>query len=145
MAGWPLLKTQRANMKLLAVLMLVVALPALAESKIVCTVQTEEPIALQMINGWGATDVNASPGTYYKDVTGVVRLSGMIWKFTGPSQGFVTVLPVGYRPSKPEWFTVASQGGTADVVVFATGEVQVFEDFGYFTWVSLSGITFRAN
>lgn len=135
--------------RIIAALLMALALPVMAESKIVCKVETEAPTLMHplMLNGWGGAEIHGNGGAkFYKDVNGLVILSGMVYKFNGPSAGdIVAVLPVGYRPLKNEWFKMASQHGDADVVVFATGEVQVFAEFGYFTWVSLSGMSFRAQ
>ena len=143
--------------RIVAALFLALSLPVLAESKIVCKVETEPTTLMHpiMVNGWGGAEIHGNGGAkFYKDVNGLVILSGMVYKFSGrqstdptiaPSQDVVAVLPVGYRPLKNEWFKVASQVGEAYVVVFSSGEVQVFVEFGYFTWVSLSGVSFRAQ
>lgn len=106
-------------------------------------------------SGWRAALLHNSPGKFYKDETGRVHLSGLIWKFgeVNPQGESVMVLPVGYRPSNPEWFMVFSQHGSAPVVVFESGVIQVFAQSSpisqyndmQFTMVSMSGISFLAT
>lgn len=130
---------------LLLALAFLMPLPVLSASTITCTVQNEAPMPLTMASGWGATTFAGSDGKFYKDVNGVVRLEGMMYKFTGPAVGEIAfVLPVGYRPAAPQWFIADSQYGKASLIVHPSGEVQIVVDYGYFTWVSLASISFRA-
>lgn len=144
-------------MRLFLGAMCLVATLANAESKIVCSVETEAPILMdpQMLEGWRGRDVHNSPAKFYKDVNGAVHLSGFIWKFdtVAPQGEVVFVLPQGYRPTTPEWFYVFSQHGMTPVVVFESGAVQVFAQSGpisdvnprLFALVSLSGVSFKAQ
>jgi hypothetical protein len=138
-------------MKAILFALLLIAPSALADSRLVCVL--EQPIAAATTNGWGGTQVLAD-ATFYKDCNGIVHIEGVLWKFTGyPSHVTQTVaydeiafvLPVGYRPANGQWFSSVSATGGARVSVLPSGEVVVTTSFNYFGWVSLAGMTFRAQ
>lgn len=116
-----------------------------------------QPLSSPM-NGWGLVGLNGADGAAYAEAQGMVHLRGLVYRFNGPANGEPAfVLPPGYRPMVPEYFTVAAYAsspagpdfgpprfGTALVVVYPDGLVTIDWSFGYFAWVSLSGITFRS-
>lgn len=79
--------------------------------------------------------------TYYKDVFGFVRLSGVIKSGTVGSSAFT--LPPGYRPAAAEPFSIVSNGVFGRVDVNGDGTV-VPQSPSSNVSVSLSGIVFKA-
>lgn len=101
-----------------------------------------------LVNSWVnhaiSGDVWAFAG-YWKDIFGVVHLQGLIKNGTSPATVFT--LPVGFRPKDSQIFTGIATAGTARIDVTAAGLVQVaaYQATGSNGYVSLAGITFRAN
>lgn len=100
-------------------------------------------------NGWANYTAvyggDFSPVGYYKDITGVVHLRGLI--VSGSTSMIVFNLPAGYRPAYH--LIISAITGTPDppasvrVDIGAGGEVMVIG--AYKTWVSLDNISFRAE
>jgi hypothetical protein len=137
---------------ILVACVLAAALPLLAQAN---CLSDERPIP-PTLNGWSDAEILGSPPQFYKGCDRV-NLSGIVWKFTGTNSAewspltlneAVTIMPAGYRPSHVETFTVAAGSvttGTAWITVYPSGEVYVNGTFNYFAWVSLSGVSFRAQ
>lgn len=95
-----------------------------------------------MTNGWVDLDAaNFASCQYYKDSTGLVHLKGMIKSGTIGQSAFT--LPVGYRVAKTQYFSTCSSNAYGQVNVSSTGTVT--PSVGSTSWISLNGITFRAE
>ena len=96
-----------------------------------------------MLNGWTSLDpFNWATFSYYKDLEGVVHLSGVLdtSDATGPA---IFSMPAGYIPCGSEIFVVQSGTSSARVDVTNFGEMDAT---GYTadSHMSLSGISYRA-
>jgi hypothetical protein len=105
-------------------------------------------IAPTLLNGWVNTDTTTYNGVgFYKDEMGIVHLRGNIKSGTASAGTALFYLPVGYRPLSGSMFTVSTNNGTSDVLgrinVWASGQVAIYA--GSNSWLSLEGITFRAE
>jgi hypothetical protein len=92
-------------------------------------------------NSWanyGSGYVNAG---YWKDPFGIVHLRGMISSGTVGNSAF-TMAP-GYRPAENHIFGTISNGAIGRVDVSTDGTVKPVSPSSN-TWVSLSGITYKA-
>jgi hypothetical protein len=100
-------------------------------------------------NGWSNyDDVHYDTAAFYKDPLGVVHLKGTVGHGPPGTSSIIFTLPVGYRPAKSGFYTVAAENAFADVLVQGVsagamaGRVEL--NVGGTIWVSLSGLTFRA-
>jgi hypothetical protein len=93
-------------------------------------------------NGWLVYDVAnfTSPG-YYRDFMGRCHLRGLVKSGTLP--GTIFTLPAGYRPTKTHIFATISNDLLGQIRVQADG--QVVATGGSNTWISLDGVSFRAE
>jgi hypothetical protein len=103
-------------------------------------VKQEDWITPTLLNGWVAFDTPRTP-KYCKDTIGNVKLTGLIKSGTVSTVMFT--LPAGYRPSSIITFGVSSNNAYGQVFIDSNGSVTC--SFGSNTWVSLNGITFRAE
>jgi hypothetical protein len=96
-------------------------------------------------NAWGNDDdpTTASPAGYWKDLAGTVHLRGTVSALGSGAMERILTLPVGYRPSAPEIFPVATVSATAgaQVLVRANGSVEAYS--GTNQGISFAGIQFR--
>jgi len=105
-----------------------------------------------LLNGWVNynADYFQSAG-YYKDSTGIVHLKGLIKDGTSSGNAVIFNLPVGYRPNRSLVFSsicCASNGSTFAIVVLeinASGDLYFGSIIPYNTWVTLDGLSFRAE
>ena len=108
------------------------------------TIITEPFIAPTMTNftNFGAGYATAA---YYKDKMGVVHLRGLVNRAASHNGIVVFTLPVGYRPSTSGklLFTTQASSGLSRIDILANGDVVVTA--GSTGWISLDGITFRAD
>jgi hypothetical protein len=98
-------------------------------------------------HGWANyDDAHYDTAAFYKDPLGVVHLKGTVGG--GPESSSIFTLPVGYRPARAGFYTVAAENAFADVLVQGVSEGAVAGrvelNVGGTIWASLSGITFRA-
>lgn len=105
--------------------------------------------ALTLSNFWvDFGGVYATAG-YYKDDMSVVRLKGVIKNGTIAAGTILFTLPVGYRPSLDIILTsLSSSAGTATPIaieVSAAGVVKIGSFNAGSTWLSLDGLSFRAE
>ena len=91
-------------------------------------------------NGWGNWSVNWSSCAFFKDLSGVVHLKGVV-SGGSPVSGTIYTLPAGYRPPKNAAFAVSNNAAFGEVTVLANGNVAL--SAGVNTYVTLDGITFR--
>ena len=96
---------------------------------------TGEPV---FANGWLAYGSTYDAPSYWKDLSGVIHLQGMLKSGTLAAAAFT--LPVSYRPTADLVFAVFSNSAFGWVNVRSTGDVQ---PNGSNVSVSLSGISFR--
>ncbi len=96
--------------------------------------------APSLLNGWKDYGGEYSPAHYMKDSLGFVRLRGLV----KDGAGVIFKLPVGYTPSFKYLHCISNSGesgGRIDVTV----DGDVIHVNGSNGWVSLDGITFRAE
>lgn len=91
-----------------------------------------------LLNSWVNYEAGTNPAGYTKDLSGVVRLRGMIKDGTGATPAFV--LPVGYRPAYQSVFQVITNGSIGRVDIQANGEVQMTSSSA--VYLSLDGLSF---
>jgi hypothetical protein len=121
------------------------ALDVAGNIKLSGNIQNEAFIAPTLVNGWinyGAPHTNAA---YYKDKEGRVHLRGLIKNGTATGGTILFTLPAGYRPSTSgqSVFAVISNNALGRVDVKANGDVVVI--VGTNPFLSLDGISFRAD
>ena len=98
----------------------------------------------EMLNGWTNHSTGYEPCRVWKDPWGVVHVSGMIKGGTATAGTPILQLPEGYWPEKQQPFACVSNSKFARVDVVPNG--QLYAQAGVdSTWLSLSGITFRAK
>ena len=94
-----------------------------------------------LLNLWVNEGGSNQTAGYYKDNFGVVHLQGIL--STGTVGAAMFVLPLGYRPTLDEIYTVPSNGAYGQLIVQqSTGNVTL--QVGSNVYASLSGINFRA-
>lgn len=76
----------------------------------------------------------------YKKVGDLIFLRGLC-KRTSGSSTLVTTLPVGYRPTTPQIFAIASNSAYGQVDIYGNGEVHA-SIASHSVWVSLAGLVF---
>lgn len=91
-------------------------------------------------NGWSNFGNGWDGAAYFKDALGIVHLRGMV-KGGTIGQAIFT-LPVGYRPSGPLLFPTIATDAIGRIDIDTTGAVKFLS--GTATWVTLSGVRFRA-
>jgi hypothetical protein len=101
----------------------------------------EDWIAPTLLNSWVNYGGGYETVGYMKDSLGFVHLKGLVKTGTIGLKFFT--LPVGYRPAAVCIFAVASYALFGDVYVSVTGDVTA--NVGSSNWVSLAGITFKAE
>ena len=79
--------------------------------------------------------------TYYKDKEGRVHLSGLVL-INGTQSGVMFNLPSGYRPAGQLIFLTMAGTGPNRIDVMSNGDVSITSTNG---WISVNGISFRAN
>jgi hypothetical protein len=100
-------------------------------------------------NGWKNYDpAHYDTAAFYKDPLGVVHLKGTVGDGPSNSSSIIFTLPVGYRPTRAGFYTAAAENAFADILIQGVSEGakagRVELNVGGTSWVSLSGITFRA-
>lgn len=113
-------------------------------------IQNEERIVASLVNSWSNYS-NAggaySQASYWKDKNGVVHLTGFIQGGLNSPNTNIFTLPVGYRPLGHEVVSAftndANKGFTMRININSQGSVQIGGT--YTTWISLAGISFKAE
>jgi hypothetical protein len=103
--------------------------------------------AVSFLNSWSDFDATTyDTAGYYKDVNGNVHLKGLIkpGTVTDGTAIFSAFVP-GYQPNKTQIFTIGASNGTAKLTIEATGSTIISSVPAAATWLSLSGIVFRAD
>ena len=96
-----------------------------------------------LLNNWLHFDTGFVKASYWKDSDNMVHIRGLIRNGATSSGTIIFTLPVGYRPSYREIFTVNIDGGSGRIDVLADGSVMLqIASAGY---TSLSGISFLAE
>ncbi|MEP6795190.1 MAG: hypothetical protein ABJB16_12745 [Saprospiraceae bacterium] len=108
-------------------------------------IEMEAFIAPTLLNGFTNYLNGYSTAAYYKDKMGIVHLRGMVQLATNQSGLAIFTLPAGYRPVASGQLVFPSQAssGLARIDVLTSGNVTVMG--GSTGWISLDGITFRAD
>lgn len=102
----------------------------------------EAGIVPTLLNSWSSFDASRT-AKYYKETTGEVHISGTV-QF-GTENTVIFVLAAGYRPTGVRYFVVTTNSTTVGFVQIAiNGEVKCVK-FAAGTWLSLDGISFRAE
>ena len=94
-------------------------------------------------NSWVNYGTAYQGAGYWKDKCGVVHLCGLIKSGTTTAETVIFTLPDGYRPQTSEKFFCVSANGICVIDVYGTGNVAI-KTGASTTWLSLSGISFRA-
>jgi hypothetical protein len=120
-----------------------VVLPAYFRKASVASIPTTATLTLQ--NSWANYGSTYDTAGYYKS-GGRVHLSGVI---TGGGTTLGTVianLPIGFRPSKDKFFTVACGGTnrTARLYITSAGDLKI-DALTANTWLGLEEISFLAS
>jgi hypothetical protein len=94
---------------------------------------------------WFNYGTGYSNAAYYKDKEGRVQLRGVVGNAGSITNSTIFILPAGYRPSSSGIlvFPVLNNNNAARVDVFPDGSVKVIA--GTAGWISLDGISFRAD
>lgn len=93
-------------------------------------------------NSWVNFDSGAtSTAGYMKDSLGFVHLKGLVK--SGTIGQIIFILPTGYRPAGNTNYSVSSNSAFGSVSITSSGNVTA--DVGNNAWVSLNGITFKAQ
>lgn len=95
-------------------------------------------------NGWVNYGAAYESASYWKDSCGVVHLAGMIKGGTHDAETVIFTLPTGYRPRTSEKFLTVSSNVICVLDIYGTGNVAI-KTGASSGWLSLSGISFRAN
>lgn len=83
---------------------------------------------------------------FYKDAFGVVHIKGLVENTTGTGiNTTIFTLPTGYIPSKNYIFTTIGDGAIARIDIDSDGTVDLSTVGTGATYLSLDGITFRAE
>jgi hypothetical protein len=137
-----------------AVLACLMSFTATAQSYIACSqlggacyVWIESPkLVGPLYSGWTYEPNWGTNPQYWKDAMGMVHIRGLLQNPTFPTDGTIAfVLPEGYRPQVDERFTVDGNFSHATVVIFTNGIVQIWLSNPNILWLSLAGISFRAQ
>jgi hypothetical protein len=98
------------------------------------------------LNNWGNNDGVRTSCAFFKDLVGVVHLKGVVKQSNGTAgQSAIFQLPAGYRPAKEGWYPVLKQGVLMRLEVQAGGNVNVPDAIPVNNWVTLDGVSFRAD
>jgi hypothetical protein len=103
----------------------------------------ETPSQPTLQNGWENFGLEYGLATFYKDKENLVHLSGMIKNGFSGGGSIVFTLPSGYRPGSRLVFPVVLGETMGIIHITSTGDVIKY-GLGN-SYLSLSGITFRAN
>lgn len=94
-------------------------------------------------NGWQEVGGDFGSVYYYKDLNGVVHLSGFVEGGTADAGTIIFVLENGYCPFQNEVFSFAINGGNCNIVVTPNGEIMLLNSENI-QLLSLSNISFLA-
>ena len=111
-----------------------------ADITITGTIYQEDWKTPDLLNGWMRHGVDYNPAGYFRDKNGIVHLRGLV--INGSSE-IIFILPLGYRPSYREIHSVISDDIIGRIDILSNG--QVLKVKGSNGWISLDGITFRAD
>ena len=100
--------------------------------------------AATLQNGWANYGGGYESASYWIDDCGVVHLAGLIKSGTTSAETVIFTLPTGYRPQASEKFFCVSANAICVIDVYSSGAVAI-KTGANATWLSLSGISFRAG
>lgn len=104
----------------------------------------ENKITPTLLNGWQDYGTAYESANYWKDKCSVVHLSGMVKGGSITDGSVIFTLPPGYRPNAPEKFITVSVNAICILDIYTNGNVTIRAGANA-SWVSLSGISFRAD
>jgi hypothetical protein len=96
-------------------------------------------------SGWVNNGGGYAPLSYYKDKEGRVHLAGVVYNAAPGPNSIIFKLPPGYRPTAGGILVFPAMNGGTSIILEVTpsGDVVVPAIIG--GWISLDGISFRAN
>lgn len=97
-------------------------------------------IAPTLVNSWSNLGIGFDVAGYMKDSLGFVHLNGIITGGSYPSTAFT--LPAGYRPALSLNLATSSNAAFGEIQVLNTGVITAAVGS---SWISLSGLTFKAE
>lgn len=97
-----------------------------------------------LLNSWVNYGSGYESANYWKDKCGVVHISGFVKSGTTTDGTVIFTLPSGYRPRASEKFIVVSLNLLCVIDIYTSGNVTIRTGANS-GWLSLSGISFRAN
>ena len=102
-------------------------------------------LAKEALHGFGNLGGDFATVAYFKDEMGIVHLRGTVDRAGDPDDLVILTLPVGYRPTSSGrlMFGAMNNAAIARVDINVAGQVIVV--FGGTGYISLDGITFRAD
>lgn len=117
----------------------------LASPTITGTIPQEAWITPTLLNGWVNFGGIYETVAFMKDSIGFIHLKGMIKSGNIDSVAFI--LPTGYRPSKEQYLVglTGYDSKSFTVVVKADGSVLISSSAATNSWVTINGITFKAE
>jgi hypothetical protein len=101
--------------------------------------RVEAFIAPTLLNAWVNFGAPRNPAGYFKDLSGVVHLRGVVKN--GTIGLAIFTLPAGYRPANKELIVTVSNGGHAVIEIDSSGNV--IPSVGVTADFSMDNITFR--
>lgn len=126
------------------------ALPAAADDGFF-KAKANDPQSVLVAYGWSDSgDLWSSPAQIYKDASGTVHLSGLIYRWGDPSASVAVYLPDGYRPATTVWIPIITNGTDIGTAIVRPGSCSLCGDVIILmkpdsAWASLSGISYRAQ
>ena len=97
-----------------------------------------------LLNSWVNYGSGYESASYFKDKCGVVHIAGFIKSGTITDGTVIFTLPDGYRPRASEKFIVVSLNAICVLDIYGNGNLTIRAGANS-GWLSLSGISFRAN
>jgi hypothetical protein len=121
------------------------ALDVAGNIKLSGSIQNDPFVTPALVNSWVNYGAQHATAAYYKDKEGTVHLRGLIKNGTATPGTVLFTLPAGYRPSTSgqSVFAVISNNELGRVDVKTNGDVVII--FGTNQFLSLDGISFRAD
>lgn len=96
------------------------------------------------VNNWADYGSGFRNGGYWKDTDGMVHLTGLIKKTSGSNPSVAFTLPTGYRPYDNVAVSIADASGAFHACDISSAGVVTIGTGASTSWVSLTGISFKA-
>ena len=108
-------------------------------------IENEAVIVPPLLNGFSQFGAGFAAVSYYKDKEGIVHVRGMANVPANPVGITIFNLPAGYRPSTSGAHVFMTMGNNVATRVDVASNGNVIFNSGTVGWVSLDGISFRAD